>query len=1076
MDRRSWPWKKRSSEKAVIITDSSHVTSYSDRNQAEQNADNIIDYVQISMESYTHLTEMEEQVKILNEKLFSAQTEMTTKDNLVKQHAKVAEEAVSGWEKAEAETLALKQQLESITLLKLTAEKHASHLDGALKECMKQIRSVKEESEQRLHDVVFAKTKQWEKVKADLEIKLADFEEELLRASAENAALSRSLQDHSAILLKVSDEKMQADTEIEVLKNNTQSCEQEIKSLKYELHVISKELEIRNEEKNMSIRSADVATKQHLEDVKKISKLEAECQRLRGLVRKKLPGPAALAQMKQEVENLGRNYGDTRFPHSPAKNPGAHHMSAAAPEFASESIYTLQKENEFLTTSLLTIEKETKMLKESLSKRNSELQAARDMCAKQASKLCSLEAQMSILKQQKFLSRPSIGISSDTTLSQNESNPSSLTSTSEDGIYEEGRSSTSWASTLMSECSQFKKEKIAEKFKSADDSNYLELMDDFLEMERLAHLSTGSHGPITISDDVTKTASATLVGDDWKNDTSKRQQLVSEKLENLPCTDQVHSEGLLTNKLDSPLFKLQTRIASTFKLQGQEVDIGKILEDIRCILQDVQNELPQKSVSCVTEEHYSVKSSSDRVISNDDIDETTNIDIYYEQDNISCANGKHALSQELKNAISEIEDFVLFLWKEATELKDRISGNQGLSEKVKQFSSCIKDVLHNEKCLNGFIIFLSEILSEASKMGLKISFDVDECENNIVDCIDKVTLLENRVAQDQGRNDNFSALSTSSSHSPSHPEIEGPLSDNFVQRNTTQKFSFKELEQLRLEKENMQRKLSTCTELLEETKLQLTETEHNLTELESQLATSKRSNSLFETQLKCMAESYNLLELRTKELETEVNMLHVEVQTLNNELQEERHTHQEDLIKSRDIQEQIKNKDKSANGPDADSDSKAKQEKEIADAAEKLAECQENILILGRQLQAMRPPAESSPNNRNTVFNRHFEDSPRPSSYTYNAHGLHKSTLSLCDAEIGSAFVTTNEGDSPLDGYDFQICTSDTEAATLPRSAIHSKHQKRRSSRSSSSTAFPNASEKHGRSFSWFFSKGKGDH
>ncbi|CAH8263369.1 unnamed protein product [Arabidopsis lyrata] len=37
---------------------------------------------------------------------------------------------------------------------------------------------------------------------------------------------------------------------------------------------------------------------QHLEGVKKIAKLEAECQSLRGLLRKKLPGPAAMAQMK----------------------------------------------------------------------------------------------------------------------------------------------------------------------------------------------------------------------------------------------------------------------------------------------------------------------------------------------------------------------------------------------------------------------------------------------------------------------------------------------------------------------------------------------------------------------------------------------------------------------------------------------------------------------------------------------------------------------------------------------------------------------------------------------------------
>lgn len=67
-------------------------------------------YVQISVESYSHLTGLEDEVKTyeekvqtledeikdLNDKLSAANSEMTTKENLVKQHAKVAEEAVSG--------------------------------------------------------------------------------------------------------------------------------------------------------------------------------------------------------------------------------------------------------------------------------------------------------------------------------------------------------------------------------------------------------------------------------------------------------------------------------------------------------------------------------------------------------------------------------------------------------------------------------------------------------------------------------------------------------------------------------------------------------------------------------------------------------------------------------------------------------------------------------------------------------------------------------------------------------------------------------------------------------------------
>lgn len=42
------------------------------------------------------IAELNEQIIELNEQLCDAHSEMTTKDNLVKQHAKVAEEAVSG--------------------------------------------------------------------------------------------------------------------------------------------------------------------------------------------------------------------------------------------------------------------------------------------------------------------------------------------------------------------------------------------------------------------------------------------------------------------------------------------------------------------------------------------------------------------------------------------------------------------------------------------------------------------------------------------------------------------------------------------------------------------------------------------------------------------------------------------------------------------------------------------------------------------------------------------------------------------------------------------------------------------
>lgn len=161
---------------------------------------------------------------------------------------------MSGWEQAEAEASSLKLQLETVTLSKLAAEERASHLVGALKECMNQVRTEKEEGEQKLHDVVLEKSKHFKKIMAELEAKLVDFEQKLIKAGAENDALSRSLGEQANLQMKVHEEKAQAQAQIEVLKSTIQSGEKEVHSLKYELHVVSKELDIRNEEKNISAR------------------------------------------------------------------------------------------------------------------------------------------------------------------------------------------------------------------------------------------------------------------------------------------------------------------------------------------------------------------------------------------------------------------------------------------------------------------------------------------------------------------------------------------------------------------------------------------------------------------------------------------------------------------------------------------------------------------------------------------------------------------------------------------------------------------------------------------------------
>ncbi|KAI3901629.1 hypothetical protein MKW92_000722 [Papaver armeniacum] len=178
MDRRSWPWKKKSSEKAADKA-------------SEKSADKKQNYVQISVESYT----MNDQVTTLDEEV------------------QALKEEVSG-KRLKPEAVNLKTQLESV--MALLMPKSTSHLDGA-PQCMRQIR--------------------------------------MLRMNMTRNCTGYSQQNNCvSMLMKISEEKSQAEAEIELLKENLCHVKGDY-TLKYE--------------KNMSVKSAEVADKQYLEGVEK---------------------------------------------------------------------------------------------------------------------------------------------------------------------------------------------------------------------------------------------------------------------------------------------------------------------------------------------------------------------------------------------------------------------------------------------------------------------------------------------------------------------------------------------------------------------------------------------------------------------------------------------------------------------------------------------------------------------------------------------------------------------------------------------------------------------------------------
>ncbi|XP_066335035.1 filament-like plant protein 3 [Miscanthus floridulus] len=208
--------------------------------------------------------DVQDSVKSLNEKLSAALLTINAKEDLVKQHTRVAEEAVAGWEQAEAEVASLKQLLETASQKNTSLEDQVSHLDVALKECVRQLRQAREEQEKKIRDTVAKKYKELESEKSELQHHIAE--------------LSKQLE---ATKLEATTVHVQRD-----LQEKLQIVEKENKDLKVELVALSKDLKILARERDLSNQAAETASKLHLESVKKITRVEAECLKLRHLMRR----------------------------------------------------------------------------------------------------------------------------------------------------------------------------------------------------------------------------------------------------------------------------------------------------------------------------------------------------------------------------------------------------------------------------------------------------------------------------------------------------------------------------------------------------------------------------------------------------------------------------------------------------------------------------------------------------------------------------------------------------------------------------------------------------------------------
>ncbi|KAK1577379.1 hypothetical protein Q3G72_021236 [Acer saccharum] len=139
-----------------------------------------------------------------------------------------------------------------------------------------------------------------------------------------------------------------------------------------------------------------------------------------------------------------------------------------------------------------------------------------------------------------------------------------------------------------------------------ESEHQLELMDDFLEMERLACLPDDADGDSPISANVTDARNCNGE-DNASSDAAKGGHLLSEQDPSDVKSLTIELESDAKNPL---LLKLYLRISTILESHSKEIDIGEVLEEIKCTMKDILGSLFQHLVSHLSEDAHITTSGS----------------------------------------------------------------------------------------------------------------------------------------------------------------------------------------------------------------------------------------------------------------------------------------------------------------------------------------------------------------------------------------------------------------------------------------------------------------------------------
>ncbi|XP_048534719.1 filament-like plant protein 4 [Triticum urartu] len=348
-----------------------------------------------------------------------------------------------------------------------------AEMEDALRSCMEQLLVAREERDQIIVEAASEISSQQKKLR-DLQHSLEAANKKAAKLAAENNSLCKAMDAKDKLVRELRESKAASDQELSRAAAKLDAAQKQSASLQYEARMLQKELEVRSQEREYDLRSVDAARAQQAESLKKIAQLEGECQRLRAMVRKRLPGPAALAKMRDEVEPQqqpppSRAGASPRRPRSVTPTASPRSVTPMSPR--SGTPRRAPEPDQSYAVRLRAIEDENNVLKRMLAARDTELQFTQTKYAEEASKLSAVQGQLKELTEE---SRR---------------------------LSDAHAKSETWASALVSELDQLRAGKQGHGASSVMVSD-MSLLDDFAEMERLEmassadHQTSGHSGPV----------------------------------------------------------------------------------------------------------------------------------------------------------------------------------------------------------------------------------------------------------------------------------------------------------------------------------------------------------------------------------------------------------------------------------------------------------------------------------------------------------------------------------------------------------------------------------------------------